>query len=69
MRFTVGHMKQCKTINAKFSDCKKIGHFSKVCQQREVSVCGIKQAKLWGLLDRLHSSQVKIHPTILNWFQ
>ena len=27
----------------------------------KVSVCGVKQAKQWGLLDRLQPSQVKIH--------
>ena len=32
MRFTVGHIKQCKVINAKCSNCKKIGHFAEVCQ-------------------------------------
>ena len=37
MRFTVGHIKQCKAINTKCSNCKKIGHFAKVCQHREIS--------------------------------
>ena len=37
LRFTVGHIKQCKAINTKCSNCKKIGHFAKVCQQREIN--------------------------------
>ena len=37
MRFTVGHMKQCKAVNTKCPNCKKIGHFAKVCQQREIN--------------------------------
>ena len=37
MRFTVGHIKQCEAINAKCSNCQKIGHFTKVCQQRETN--------------------------------
>ena len=35
MRFTVGHIKQCKGIDAKCFKCKKIAHFAKVCQHRE----------------------------------
>ena len=27
----------------------------------KVSVCSVKEAKQWGLLDRLQPSQVKIH--------
>ena len=27
----------CKAINEKCSNCKKIGHFAKVCQQREIN--------------------------------
>ena len=38
MRFTVGHIKQYKAINTKCSSCKKIGHFAKVCQQREINI-------------------------------
>lgn len=28
--------KWCKTINAECSNCKKIGHFSEVCQKKEI---------------------------------
>ena len=37
VRFTVGHIKQCKVINAKCFKCKKIDRFAKVCQQREIN--------------------------------
>lgn len=38
VRFTVEHITQCKAINAKCSKCKKIGHFVKVCKQREINI-------------------------------
>lgn len=36
-RFTVKQMKQCRAINAKYSNYEKIGHFAKVCQQKEIN--------------------------------
>ena len=30
-------MKQCKAINAKYSNYEKIGDFAKVCQQKEIN--------------------------------
>ena len=32
--FSTKHMKECKAFKAKYSNCKKIGHFAKVCQQK-----------------------------------
>ena len=37
MRFRVGHIKQCRVINAKCSNCKKIKHLAKACHQRGVN--------------------------------
>ena len=37
MRFTVEHIKPCKAINTKGSNCKKIGYFAEVCLQREIN--------------------------------
>ena len=36
-RFTVKQMKQCRAINAKYSNYEKIGYFAKVCQQKEIN--------------------------------
>ena len=124
--FYQGHMKKCKALNAKCSNCLIIGHFDKICQKKDtktintvkrdededeyetetyqlniwrikspqssprfsanphdfkcrllinnryakilvdtgakVSVCGMKQAKIWGLLDKMTPSTTKIHP-------
>ena len=37
--FSTKHLKECKALKAKCSNCKKIGHFAKVCrQQKNVNV-------------------------------
>ena len=33
-------MKECKALKAQCSDCNKIGHFAKVCQQKNVTCVG-----------------------------
>ena len=35
--FSTKHIKECKALKAKCSNCKKIGHFAKVCQQKKVN--------------------------------
>ena len=35
--FSTNHIKECKAFQAKCSNCNKIGHFAKVCQQKNVN--------------------------------
>ena len=35
--FSTKHIKECKALKAKCSNCRKIGHFTKVCQQKNVN--------------------------------
>ena len=34
--FSTKHLKECKALKAKRSNCKKIGHFAEVCKQKNV---------------------------------
>ena len=38
MKFTIGQIKQFNAINVKCSNCNKLGHFAKVCQQKEIHI-------------------------------
>ena len=38
--FSTKHIKECKALKAKCSNCNKIGHFTKVCQQKNVNRVG-----------------------------
>ena len=35
--FSTKHIKECKALKAKCSNCKKIGHFAKACQQKNAN--------------------------------
>ena len=38
--FSIKHIKECKALKAKCSNCNEIGHFAKVCQQKNVNHVG-----------------------------
>ena len=42
--FKPNHIKDCKAINSNCLNCGKIGHFTKVCQQKVFKLLAIKRA-------------------------